>query len=51
MLADPFITKMELSEILNVSPRWIAKKMKDLQDSGEIKRIGADKNGYWDVLK
>ena len=47
MLADPFITKMELSELLNVSPRWIAKKMKDLQQAGEIKRVGADKNGYW----
>ena len=47
MLADPFITKMELSELLKVSPRWIAKKMKDLQTTGEIKRMGADKNGYW----
>ena len=50
MRADPFITKTELSEILNVSPRWIARKMKDLQDAGEIKRMGADKNGYWLVL-
>lgn len=51
MKADPFITKTELSEILNVSPRWIASKMKVLQEAGEIKRMGADKNGYWDVLK
>ncbi|MBQ3290168.1 MAG: HTH domain-containing protein [Kiritimatiellae bacterium] len=51
MRADPFITKTELAELLNVSPRWIAKKMKTLQEAGEIKRVGADKNGYWDVLK
>ena len=51
MKADPFITKTELSEILNVSSRWIASKMKVLQEAGEIKRMGADKNGYWDVLK
>ena len=50
MRADPFITKTELSEILNVSPRWIARKMKDLQTAGEIKRMGADKNGYWLVV-
>ena len=50
MRADPFITKTELSEILNVSPRWIARKMKDLQDAGEIKRMGANKNGYWLVV-
>ena len=51
MRADPFITKMELSELLQVSPRWIARKMKDLQTAGEIRRVGADKNGWWDVLK
>ena len=49
--ADPFITYTELADILQVSPSSIARKMKSLQDSGEIKRVGADKNGYWDVLK
>ena len=51
MRADPFITKMELAELLQVSPRWIARKMKELQATGEIRRVGADKNGWWDVLK
>ena len=51
MRADPFITKMELSEILQVSPRWIAHKMKLLKETGEIRRVGADKNGYWEVIK
>ena len=51
MKADPFITKMELAELLQISPRWIAHKMKELQNAGEIKRVGADKNGWWDVLK
>ena len=50
MRADPFITTVELSEILNVSKRWIAHKMKALQESCEIKRMGADKNGYWLVV-
>ena len=48
--ADPFITKIELSEILQVSPRWIARKMKDLRSAGEIRRVGADKNGHWEVV-
>ena len=30
--------------------RWIANKMKALQGVGEIRRMGADKNGYWLVL-
>ena len=50
MRADPFITKMELADLLQISPRWIARKMKDLQASGEIRRVGADKNGHWAVL-
>ena len=50
MRADPFITKMELADILQISPRWVARKMKDLQASGEIRRVGADKNGYWEVV-
>ena len=27
------------------------RKMKELQAAGEIRRVGADKNGWWDVLK
>ena len=48
--ADPFITYTELAEILQVSPSSIARKMKDLQNAGEIKRVGADKNGHWLVV-
>ena len=51
MRADPFITKIELADLLQISPRWVARKMKDLQASGEICRIGADKNGHWEVCK
>lgn len=51
MRADPFITKMELADLLQISPRWVARKMKDLQASGEIRRIGADKNGHWEVVE
>lgn len=48
--ADPYITYEELADILQVSPGSIARKMKELQAAGEIRRIGADKNGWWDVL-
>ena len=51
MRADPFITKMELADLLQISPRWVARKMKELQASGEIRRVGADKNGHWEVCK
>ena len=51
MRADPFITKMELADLLQISPRWVARKMKELQASGEIRRVGADKNGHWEVVE
>ena len=50
MTADPFITKVELADMLQVSPRWIARKIKELQEAGEIRRVGADKNGHWEVV-
>ena len=49
--ADPFVTYVELAELLQVSESSIARKMKDLQASGEIRRVGADKNGHWEVCK
>ena len=44
------MTYVELAELLQVSESSIARKMKDLQSAGEIRRIGADKNGRWAVL-
>ena len=49
--ADPFITYVELADLLQMSQSTIARKVKDLQEAGEIRRVGADKNGYWEVLK
>ena len=45
------MTYVELAEQLQVSESSIARKMKDLQAAGEIRRVGADKNGHWEVLK
>ena len=48
--ADPFITYVELSELLAIPPRTLARRMKEFQKAGEIRRVGADKNGYWEVI-
>ena len=47
--AYPFITYDELADLLQISPSSIARHIKSLQESGEIRRVGADKNGYWEV--
>ena len=48
--ADPFVSYDELSELLGVPRRTIARRIKELTDAGKIRRIGAPKNGYWEVL-
>ena len=48
---NPFITQEELSKIIGIARKSIILNMKKLQEAGLIKRIGADKNGYWQVEK
>ena len=49
--ADPFVSYDELSELMGVPRRTIARRIKELADVGKIRRIGAAKNGYWEVFK
>ena len=46
---NPFITQEELSKIIGITRKSVISNMKKLQDVGLIKRIGADKNGYWQL--
>lgn len=47
---NPYITQEQLAEIVGVTRKSIVTNMKKLQEQGLIKRIGADKNGYWNVI-
>lgn len=47
--ANPFITQEELADIVGIARKNIVVNMKKLQESGLIKRIGADKNGHWKI--
>ncbi|UTC64207.1 Fic family protein [Treponema sp. OMZ 788] len=47
---NPYITQEELAEIVGIARLNIIKNMKKLQEKNIIKRIGADKNGYWQIL-
>ena len=48
---NPFVTQEELSSIVGIARLNINKNMKKLQEQGIIKRIGADKNGHWEVIE
>lgn len=46
---NPFITQEELADIIGITKKSITANMKKLQDSGFIKRIGANKNAHWQI--
>ena len=46
---NPCVTQNELAEKIGVSVRSIIRNMKKLQEAGLVRRVGADKNGYWKV--
>lgn len=48
---NPFATQEELSNIVGIARLNINKNMKKMQEQGIIKRIGADKNGHWEVIE
>lgn len=46
---NPSVTSKELMNEVNLSEPGVKKNLKQLKDMGLIKRIGANKNGYWKV--
>ena len=47
---NPFATQEELAEIIGITRKSINENMKKLQSKKIIERIGADKNGHWEIL-
>jgi len=48
---NPYIKQAELAESIGITPKSIKSNMKKLQDEGIIRRVGANKNGYWEVIQ
>lgn len=46
---NPFVTQEELAQIIGLSRKSIIQNMKKLQENGLLKRVGADKNGRWEI--
>ena len=47
---DNNISQNELAQKLSLARETINRNMKKLKDQGIIKHVGADKNGYWEIL-
>lgn len=41
----------ELSETIGIAKKNIFNNMKKLQENGLLRRVGADKNGWWEVAE
>jgi ATP-dependent DNA helicase RecG len=48
---EPNKTQLAISEMLSISRVTVVREIKKLQESKIIKRIGSDKNGYWEISK
>ena len=44
------ISYNELAQKLNLSRRTVSRKIAQLKKNGQIRRVGADKNGYWEIM-
>ncbi len=48
---NPNVTIHEMSKIIGVTARSIERNIENLKKKNLLKRIGADKGGYWEVVK
>ena len=48
---NPNLSTRELRENLNIPFRSVQRYISNLREKGFIERVGANKNGYWKVIK
>ena len=48
---NPKITTTEMAETLGISRRSIAKQITNLKNNNQLRRIGPDKGGHWEVVE
>lgn len=48
---DKFITIKQLSVVCKLGTRTVQKIINELKEQNKIKRVGANKGGYWEVIK
>ncbi len=48
---NQFVSQSEIAKELSLARETVNRNMKKLQEQGIIKRVGADKNGHWEVIE
>ena len=47
---NPSITTKELAEMIGLSIAGIEKNLRQMKENNQIRRVGPDKGGYWEVI-
>ncbi|MBI4222778.1 MAG: HTH domain-containing protein, partial [Planctomycetes bacterium] len=47
---DNTLTREQLAEKLNISPETVKKNIEKLKARKNLKRIGPDKGGHWEIV-
>lgn len=47
----PTISAAEIAILINISSRGVEKHIRRLRETGVLKRVGADKGGYWEIVQ
>ena len=45
----PTISAAEIAMEIDISTRGVEKQIRKLREAGIIKRVGADRGGYWEI--
>ena len=48
---NPFISRRELSAIMNIQPSAVQKHLEKLKKLGILKRVGPDRGGHWELIE
>lgn len=48
---NPYLSTKKISEVLNIPFRSAQRYVANLREKGFIERVGANKNGYWEIKK
>ena len=51
ILQNPSITTKELAEVIGLSIAGIEKNLRQMKENNQIRRIGPDKGGHWEVIE
>jgi predicted HTH transcriptional regulator len=48
---NPKTTQTKIADITGLSTRTVSREIKNLRDSGTLRRIGSDRAGYWEIVR